>query len=81
MIDRAALAAELVTARQMSVATLPADEDEPEAGSRWWAIAVAGAAWRAARARDPIERRDLVVLVGAHVLGWLEAFQAARSKA
>jgi hypothetical protein len=59
--------------RAMVVATLPAEDSEPEGDSRLWLLGVLGAAYKANRARDPAERRDRVLLLAAYVMGWLEA--------
>jgi hypothetical protein len=61
----------------MSVAVLPANEDEPAADSRLWATGIARVLLSAARASDMREKRDHVVLAGAHLLGWLEAIDTA----
>ena len=73
MPDRQQLAGELVTARAIELATMPADEHEPEGSSLAWAFGVSGAAGKAAITGDLRQKRDLVVLAGARVIGWLEA--------
>jgi hypothetical protein len=73
MADRQALAGELVTARSIELATMPLEEHEPEGSSRAWAFGVSGAAGKALLTPNLSHRRDLVVLAGARVIGWLEA--------
>lgn len=72
MADRQALAGELATARQMEIATLPVDDGEPPGMSTWWPAGITATLWKAHFTQDLGARRDLIVLAGARLLGWLE---------
>jgi hypothetical protein len=76
MADRQALAGELAIARAMEVATMPVTEHEPAGESRQWAFGISATLMSAWLASDE-EKRDLVVLAGARILGWLEALDDA----
>lgn len=71
--DRREIVEQLVLARSMAIATVPADDDEPPGSSPLWAMGITRVMAGATLERDPHSRRDRVVLVGAHVLGWIEA--------
>lgn len=76
MADRYALAGELVTARSMELATMPTLEDEPPGMSTWWPAGISATLWKAHFTRDLRARRDLIVLAGARLMGWLEALDS-----
>jgi hypothetical protein len=69
--DRRALVDELVLTRSMVIATLPADDEEPDALSTKWSVGIGRVLISAGRERDLRSKRDSVMLVGAHILGWL----------
>lgn len=73
MPDRHELAEELVLARSIEIATMPVEDHEPDGLSNSWALGVSGAVGKAIFTSDRAEKRDLVVLAGARILGWLEA--------
>ena len=75
MPERRALVDELVIARSMAIATLPVDDHEPAATSAKWSVGIGKVLADAARQREMRDKRDAVVLAGAHILGWLEAIE------
>jgi hypothetical protein len=77
--DRQAIAQQLVVQRAMSVAVLPADDEEPDASSRHWLVGITKVLYDAARERDQTARLDLLMLAGGHLIGWIEAVQEALS--
>jgi hypothetical protein len=79
-VTRTELAEELALARSIELATMPAEEDEPGPGSMLWPGMIGATLLRAQRERESGARRDLVVLAGARVIGWLEAIDEARLK-